>query len=267
MSTDYVQKNKELVKRYQNGDKSALEEILALNRNYIFWFIRKQFNYIYPLEIDDLVQDCYIGIMKAASKYDERNDKASGFMNYANYYMLAEIMKDEEINQIIRYPRNVLTDIKRLIHLDQGSDYHSTRERVQDIVERTGWRENEVMWLFYIRHQTFDIYRDADMNPVDFEEAAKSKGYTYDYDKHYIDHIAGEDIVNRIFDQAKLTDKEKVVLMERYGLEGDEPKTYEEIGSIHGVSRSRIRMIEAKGMRKLRKPDITKKVKDIIFYS
>lgn len=84
--------NEELVQAYQNGDKKALEKLIENNKGMIHLVARKYQGYcIATLDIEDLIQEGYIGLIKAAERYDFNNSKKAIFMTYALYWVRQRI--------------------------------------------------------------------------------------------------------------------------------------------------------------------------------
>lgn len=86
--------NEELVQAYQNGDKNALDQLLENNKGIVYSVARSYKGYcIATLDIEDLIQEGYLGLMEAAERYDFNNSRKALFMTYALYWVRQRISR------------------------------------------------------------------------------------------------------------------------------------------------------------------------------
>ena len=86
--------NEELVKAYQNGDNKALDQLLKDNKGMVYLIAKKYQGYcIATLDIEDLIQEGYLGLMEAAKRYDFNNSKKAMFMTYALFWIRQRISR------------------------------------------------------------------------------------------------------------------------------------------------------------------------------
>lgn len=86
--------NEELVQEYQNGDHKALDQLLEDNKGMVYLIARKYQGYcIATLDIEDLIQEGYLGLMEAAERYDFNNSKKAMFMTYALFWIRQKISR------------------------------------------------------------------------------------------------------------------------------------------------------------------------------
>ncbi|MGL5329806.1 MAG: sigma-70 family RNA polymerase sigma factor [Peptostreptococcaceae bacterium] len=168
-STQEKVTNEELVKRYQEGDKYAIDELIEQNKKLIEFFIHKysfikfssQFDGVYVSK-DDLIQESYIGLMIAAEKFDA--EKGCKFSTYASHYIYSKIMryikKHFITNEIsLDTPVNDETDTIKKDTLEDDFDYSIIDDNLNNLTDGDGLykaletylttREKDFIYLYY----------------------------------------------------------------------------------------------------------------------
>ncbi len=255
-------KNRELIRAYRGGDEDALSELLSFNMSHFKNLAKAWATSFYPLEEDDIVQDCCIGTLRALKNWDEERD--SQFMTFARFYMYGETERDAQQNQLIGLPDHMY---KLLRKFDKHNPYLShtyNNEQVMDHAGRMNMNTLRIEEILRTRHQCYNIMLDEEGYPRknashDMEEIAQS----YDLsDEITIDQM-GKRVIMIAFE--KLTERERLILSKRYGLDGKGARTLEEVNrELHlGISRDRVRQLEAQALAKIRRRLWGKQYKDI----
>ncbi len=222
------EKNFELCRRIQSGDKAAEAELVLLNDGLVHSLVnrvreRHMLSHLYDYE--DCCQDCYIALLDAAKRY---NGFEGSFSTYAYRKMYGAVSRKWEEKYAAHLPKNLTVA------------YRNGKEKRSTVVGRINAVMDAVSFddVAYVEDDDEILYEDICRDP-----------HLPLPDEAAIDDILQENIRDILL---TLTERERKVLILRYGLAGDEPMTFEKIGKRFCVQRERIRQIEAKALRKLR---------------
>ncbi len=249
----------ELAKRIVEGDQRAKQQLIEANLRLVVSIAK---HYIgRGMQFLDLIEEGNLGLMKAVEKFDYT--KGFKFSTYATWWIRQAITRAiadqartiripvhmvETINKITRVQRQLVQELGREPTAEEIS------EKMEGALTPDRIREITSLALEPVSLES-PIGEEDDSHLGDFVEDKDSVSPT-EYTTKSMIRDALYNVMN------DLTDREERVLRLRYGLDDNRPRTLEEVGKEFGVTRERIRQIEAKAIRKLRHPTRTKKLDD-----
>ena len=248
-----------LAVRIQGGDDIAKQELAEANLRLVVSIAKRYVGR--GMQFLDLIQEGNMGLMKAVEKFD--HTKGFKFSTYATWWIRQAITRAiadqartiripvhmvETINKLVRVQRQLLQDLGREPTPEEiGAEMDLPTEKVREILKIAqepvsletpiGEEDDSHLGDF--------IEDEGAMSPEVFTSSALLREQL-------------EDVLDT------LTDREENVLRLRFGLDDGNIRTLEQVGKVFGVTRERIRQIEAKALRKLRHPSRTKQLKDFL---
>ena len=249
-------KDVKMFQRWMDKSQEAKREMVESNLRLVISIAKKYTNR--GLSFLDLIQEGNMGLMKAVEKFEYR--RGYKFSTYATWWIRQAVTRAiADQARTIRIPVHMIETINKVLRGAKKLMIESGREPTpEELAEEVGITPDRVREIYKIAQHPISLQAEVgDSGESQFGDFIEDT--SADSPSEATGYSILKDKMNEVL--STLTDRERKVLIRRFGLLDGKPKTLEEVGFEFNVTRERIRQIEAKALRKMRHPTRSKQLR------
>lgn len=250
----------ELGKRIENGDQEARNKMICSNLRLVISIAKKYANVTHSLSFLDLIQEGNLGLIKAVERYDYRT--GFRFSTYATWWIRQAITRGiADTDRTIRIPVHMSETVRKImkaahnIEQEEGVPLDTKR-----LAEELNIAEKTVEQVFCMAAHPVPLETTIGDDSAELGDFIEDREVDSP-EEAAMDTSLKIEITRQL---QTLDERERKVLEMRFGLNDGHPHTLEQVGNYFGITRERIRQIEAKALQKLRLPNRSKYLKDFV---
>ena len=248
----------ELAKRKSEGDLEARQKLIESNLRLVVFIAKKYQNRGQSLQ--DLIEEGTEGLMKAVEKYDVEKDIK--FSTYATWWIRQAITRSIcNEGSMIRIPVYQVEKVNKLKSiLAKTLQAMGRKPTIEEMAKESNLTKEEIISLLEVIQDPISLNQKVQGRDSEEEEFGSFIAARESIEEEYLKNTMRQEIRNA-FVSCQLSEIQKTVIIRRYGLDGKEGETLENIGQRLGLSRERIRQIQIYSERKIRESESWKKLK------
>ncbi len=243
----------DLAVRAKNGDRKARDRIAEANLRFVVTIAKKYRGQGLPLE--DLINEGNIGLLTAIDKFEP--EKGYHFISYAVWWIRQSILKAlSDQSRPVRLPLNRTNEFNTIMKAKNAlmTEKGIVSPTVEEIAEESGLDRDTVRTLLDITREMISLDAPIKGDANSDDDSASYDSFVGDTtespENQMIDHMCSKDVKALL---STLSDKERDIIMKRYGFGDEEPMSLSAIGVEYSLTKERIRQIEKSALDKLRR--------------
>ena len=250
----------ELAKRVQQGDEEAKKKLTEANLRLVV-SIAKRYSFT-NVSLMDLVQEGTVGLMIAVNHFDV--NRGFKFSTYATWWIRQSILRSiENHSRTIRVPVHLLEQNRKIVNFErQYTTFYGEKPTDEEIADNLHMPLEKVKSIKWAMQDPISLETPIGNGEEDGMLCDFIEDKTVQRPEENAEDVARKQALEQAL--KNLTERERFVIEERYGLKDGDAKTLETVGASLGVTRERVRQIQAKALRKLKKPQIKKSLTNLL---